>query len=148
MSTSTATATEPSSPTETTRRAGPWDALLGMSGRRRLHAVHPAEDDADSSGSTSSNTSSSSKVAILLAELATVGSLPTAALGSRCDLDSRQVWGLLKTPRDAGQVVFEGGRWALTRDYPGREIQRAVKLLQARGWHVQPPSSSSQQRCR
>jgi len=84
-------------------------------------------------------------VGALLAELETVQSLPTAALGARCDLDSRQVWGLLKTPRDAGQVRFDGGRWSLVQDYPGRDVQRAAELLRARGWKLTPPNVRAKQ---
>jgi hypothetical protein len=79
------------------------------------------------------------KLAALLAELATVESLSTLALAVRCDLTSRQVWGLLKAPRATGQVRFDAGRWSLVAGYPGRDVERAVALLRARGWTVKPP---------
>lgn len=112
------------------QRAGVWDALM----RAPRCSLSPGPDD-------STEARGGSKLAGLLAELATVESLPTGALGARCDLDSRQVWGLLKAPRAAGQVQFDGKRWALAPDFPGRDVQRAVELLRARGWRVTPPNA-------
>lgn len=111
------------------RDAGPWDALL----RAPRRGLTPLEDSTQAARART-------KLASLLDELATVEGLPTAALGVRCDLDSRQVWGLLKAPREAGQVRFDGCRWSLAADYPGRDVQRAADLLRAKGWLVTPPN--------
>lgn len=64
------------------RRAGPWDALLCGPRCRLTPRAHETED-----------CRAGTKLAALLGELGIVESLPTAALGARCDLDSRQVWG-------------------------------------------------------
>lgn len=69
-------------------------------------------------------------------------SATTATLCVCCDLDSRQVWGLLKAPRERGQVKFAGGRWALNDNYRGAAVERAAELLRSRGWTVNPPEDA------
>jgi hypothetical protein len=116
-------------PSAMVRHAGPWDALLSAPG----HRMTPRADDVPAAARDGS------KLAALLGALAGVDNLPTAALGARCDLDSRQVWGLLKAPRAVGQVRFSDGRWALTPGFAGREIERAATLLRSKGWQVARP---------
>jgi hypothetical protein len=109
----------------------PWDALLHPTPRR----------PAPVAGEGALQARPGTKLAALLAELAGCESLPTLALALRADLTPRQVWGLLKAPRTAGQVRFEAGRWALVHDFAGRDVQRAAELLRAHGWRVQPPGA-------
>ncbi|MFY7940041.1 MAG: hypothetical protein ACOVOX_03950 [Burkholderiaceae bacterium] len=110
--------------------ASPWDVLLKAPAIRLGHAEHVLAD-CDQGG----------KLATLLAILVSSKSLPTNALAARAEMNSRQIWGLLKAPRAAGQVVFNAGRWALVPDYPGRDVQRAADLLRSKGWHVEPPAA-------
>lgn len=110
-------------------RATPWDALLRAPARplaAPLPAQHPSPEPAN-------------KTAMLVAKLAQADSLPTLALGALCELETRHVWGLLKTPRERGQVIFEQGRWRLNRAWHGHDIERAAALLREAGWTVKEP---------
>ena len=109
--------------------ASPWDALL-RSRPIRLQT----DDDPEAQGAKAGT-----KLASILAELAEVDSATTLSLCARTELDARQVWGLLKNPRKAGQVRFEAGRWSLNRDWNGRDIERAARLLRDAGWTVRAP---------
>ena len=99
-----------------TTHATPWDALLRHPAIRLRPDAEPGAQDARQG----------TKLARVLAELAQLDNIPTLALCVRCDLERRQVWGLLKAPRAAGQVTFSAGRWALNRDWRGRDIERAA----------------------
>lgn len=123
-----------------TAHASPWDALLRPHRPIRLHTAEP-EPDAPQQARPGT------KVARLLAELAEVESATTLSLCVRTDLDVRQVWGLLKAPRTAGQVRFSAGRWALNRDWRGRDIERAAALLRGAGWRVMPPADGASNSC-
>lgn len=79
------------------------------------------------------------RTAELLAILADCASMPTLALAARTDLTANQVWGLLKVPREHGQVHFANGRWSLNRDFAGRQIEKAAQLLREHGWKVERP---------
>lgn len=115
-------------------RASPWDALLKLSQPVTLAPSTPAEPPAPREDS---------KVAQLLGVLAVHSSFSTLSLCVACDLTSRQVWGLLKGPRAAGQVTYEAGRWALVPDYPGADVQRAVELLRSKGWVLTAPATKN-----
>lgn len=106
----------------------PWDALLRakMPPPRRM----PAAEKAAKAGT---------KLAVLLDLLQIRDSANTVTLAVCADLTPRQVWGLLKQPRAVGQVQFEAGRWSLCEDYPGRDVQRAIELLRAKGYKVCKP---------
>lgn len=67
------------------------------------------------------------------------GPSTTLALCVHTDLKSRQVWGLLKQPRQVGAVTFNDGYWSLVPDWPGLSVQRAVELLRAKGYRVEGP---------
>ena len=88
---------------KTITTASPWDALL-----RAAPACRSAEASPEATESKPGT-----KLAGLLEELATRESATTATLAVCADLEPRLVWGLLKTPRDRGQVRFEAGRWSL-----------------------------------
>jgi len=118
-----------------TTHASPWDALLRHGRPIRLHT---AEHEPDAQQQARPGT----KVARLLDELAEVDSMPTLALCVRCDMTPAQIWGLLKAPRASGQVTFSAGRWALNRDWRGRDIERAAALLRAAGWTLKPPKDA------
>jgi hypothetical protein len=109
--------------------ASPWDALL------RGTPVPLRDESADAP-----DTKPGTKLAGLLAELAGRTDATTLTLSVCCDLTSRQVSGLLKAPRECGQVRFDGGRWSLVREFAGRDVERAVQLLRDRGWRVEPPN--------
>lgn len=107
--------------------ATPWDALLRQAPQpRRLPDVQPTARPV-------------TKLATLLALLAERDSATTLTLSVLTDLTSRQVWGLLKAPREVGQVHFAGGRWSLSRSFAGRDVERAAMLLRSKGWLVKPP---------
>lgn len=97
----------------------------------RLPAQLSDDDGATRQGTT--------KTARLLAELADRTDADTITLGACTELSCQQVWGLLKAPRACGQVRFEAGRWSLVRDWAGRDVERAAKLLRELGWRVERP---------
>lgn len=113
--------------------ASPWDALLKAS-PQRLRALGDGEHAA------ATEAPSGSKLATLLCELQARGTATTLTLSVCCDLDPRQVWGLLKAPRQRGQVFHEGGRWRLNTHYAGHQVERAAALLRELGWTVTPPA--------
>lgn len=117
------------------RPASPWDALLRPHRPIRLHTAEPEPD-------ARQQARPGTKVARLLDELAQADSMPTLSLCVRCDMTPAQIWGLLKAPRAAGQVSFRDGRWALNRDWRGRDIERAAALLRDAGWTVKPPKDA------
>lgn len=109
--------------------ASPWDALLRQATQpRRPSGVQPKDRPG-------------TKLATLLELLAERDSATTLTLSVCADLTSRQVWGLLKAPRDVGQVHFADGRWSLSRSFAGHDIERAAKFLRSKGWRVTPPTS-------
>lgn len=113
--------------------ASPWAALL--SGEPiRLTPSSEAVEPLLRSGT---------KLSGLLALLAERDSATTHTLSVCADLTSRQVWGLLKAPRDFGQVRFDAGRWSLVREFAGRDVERATALLRDLGWRVEAPSSKT-----
>lgn len=116
----------------TTATASPWDALLRSAPARRAPLATTEATEAKPG----------TKLAGLLQELANRDSATTMTLAVCADLEPRLVWGLLKGPRDRGQVRFEAGRWSLVRDFAGRDVERAAALLRARGWLVEPPERS------
>lgn len=113
------------------RPATPWDALLRTRPVRRPKPLPASAAALQAQPGT--------KLAGLLAELERHRSMPTLALAVTVDLTPNQVWGLLKCPRDRGQVSFDGGRWSLNRDWPGADVMRAAALLRSKGWVVEPP---------
>lgn len=115
------------------RPATPWDALMSQP-PLRLRA--PGTDP--QAGATAAP--SGSKLATLLCELQARGMATTLTLAVCCDLEPRQVWGLLKAPRQRGQVFHEGGRWSLNTHYAGHQVERAAALLRDLGWTVTPPA--------
>lgn len=112
--------------------ATPWDALL----RSPLTPIRLRPSDGQPEPQQARE---GTKLALLLAELAQVESATTLSLCVRAELEPRQVWGLLKAPRDTGQVSHSKGRWTLNRAWRGREIERAAAVLQEAGWTVIEP---------
>lgn len=112
--------------------ATPWDALL----RSPLTPIRLQPFDGRPEPQQARE---GTKLALLLAELAQVESATTLSLCVRAELEARQVWGLLKAPRDTGQVSHSKGRWTLNRAWRGREIERAVAVLREAGWTVIEP---------
>lgn len=94
-----------------------------------------------------------SRTQALLDHIAEAGPISTVDLCHALDLTSRQVWGMLKQPRDTGKVTYEHGMWART----GHEIAdwqaeidgavmaareaEAVALLTSRGWTCIKPGA-------
>jgi hypothetical protein len=86
----------------------------------------------------------STKSATLIAFLQEGGPASTSTLSSLIRLESRLVWGLLKAPRERGQVRYADGMWSATNDYDGelqRELSTAAALLRRHGWTVRPPEN-------
>ena len=79
----------------------------------------------------------------LLSVLDQRGPQSTVALVKASGLPSRIVWGLLKAPRDRGEVSHAGGLWTVDPDYPGANVVRACELLRAMGWRVAPPEAKN-----
>lgn len=126
----------PAGATMERRLASPWDALLRAP--RAPAAAAPETGCEDARPGT--------KLALLLAELTDAGTATTLVLAVRADLTPRQVWGLLKAPRERGQVLFEVGRWRMAASWHGRDEERAAALLRSRGWLVEPPSQPTEDR--
>lgn len=80
------------------------------------------------------------KVACLLQLLDNLGDMTSAELAHEIGLPTRLVWGLMKQPRERGQVSFDGGHWSLDRSYPGSDVLRAIDLLRSRGYRVIEPA--------
>lgn len=76
----------------------------------------------------------------LLALIDAHGRVSTTVLADSVGLTSRLVWGLLKVPRDRGQVRSQDGYWSLNPDYLGHDVAQAVELLRSKGWTVTPPN--------
>jgi hypothetical protein len=83
------------------------------------------------------------KLASLLRQMSGLPGDTSSELASLAGMTSRRVWGLLKAPRDYGQVQFADGRWSLASDWHGRDVQRAIALLRNRGWRVEPPKAAN-----
>lgn len=116
-----------------TAAASPWDALLNVQHAVRLQAPR---------ASAAPEPKPATKTAGLLELLAHSPGLTTLALAFEADLTPNQVWGLLKDPRGAGQVTYDGGRWESVVDFPGRDVMRAAELLRRKGWTVEPPEAA------
>lgn len=110
--------------------ASPWDALLHVAPLRMTQRADDCGTEARAG----------TKLAGLLAELAACGTATTLSLAVRCELTPRQVWGLLKAPRQVGQVRFCDGMWGMVHGFAGRDVERAAALLRDCGWRVEPPN--------
>lgn len=120
-----------------TPAANPFDQLVRLAqGRRarprpqRVLSVHAA----------------GSKVARMVGFLREGGPASTLALCHVVDVESRVVWGLLKAPRQRGEVLYADGYWSASPDYdPANRaaILAAATLLRRNGWRVQPPNVRS-----
>lgn len=115
--------------------ASPWDALLKAQPQRR-HAPPPADA-----------AKPSTKVGQIMFELAHCGPASTTKLAILTDLETRQVWGLLKNHRTNGQVKFADGVWQLVPGFDGHtlRVRKAAELLRKAGWRVQPPTERTAQ---
>lgn len=80
-----------------------------------------------------------SRTAALLRLLDCNGPMSTADLAAAIDGTRSNVWGLLKDPRERGQVLHAQGLWALNRDYQA-VLEQAAALLRSHGWRVLPPA--------
>lgn len=109
--------------------ATPWDALL----TRRPPPVDPAAPVIVS-------TSGETLTRRLLRTIDEHGPISTARLCVYCDLDSRNVWGLLKAHKGNGRVVFEDGAWSAGVGLPPK-VARAVDMLRELGWTVKEPTT-------
>jgi hypothetical protein len=68
----------------------------------------------------------------------------TSTLSSLIGLESKLVWGLLKAPRQRGQVRYADGMWSAINEYDDelqRELSTAAALLRRHGWTVRPPEN-------
>lgn len=77
-----------------------------------------------------------------LAYLREAGPTSTMTLCHLLELESRLVWGLLKAPRQRGQVAFADGLWSVVDGYDARlraDLAAAARLLRSNGWRVLPP---------
>lgn len=106
--------------------ATPWDALL-------TRKPPPPE-----AGPVIVCTSGETLTRRLLRTIDEHGPIETARLCVYCDLDSRNVWGLLKAHKGNGRVVFEDGAWSSGNTLPPK-VARAAELLRSLGWTVKEP---------
>jgi hypothetical protein len=111
--------------------ASPWDALMRRSVVRRQAAPAPTPDGKQPT-----------KTAQLLQIIEQRGRVPTLALCMEMDMPSMSVWGLLKIPRQTGQVHFDGTHWLMGDNYVPAKLQKAAQLLREAGWTVVEPRSS------
>lgn len=108
----------------------PFDQLLKVCSRHTRAPKSPRP---------AASTSTGTKVGALLSHLRLHGASSTLSLCHVVDLESRLVWGLLKGPRDRGQVRCDDGVWSLCQDYDeaiNAELSAAAALLRRHGWRV------------
>lgn len=67
------------------------------------------------------------------------GMVTTKTLCGAFGISSRQVWGMLKAPRNAGKVTCFDGLWELSSAHDDRKVHEAVALLEGLGWSCFPP---------
>jgi hypothetical protein len=113
--------------------ASPWDALMRRPVVRRLPAQAPTLPG-----------KLLTKTAQLLQIIEQRGRVPTLALCVEMDMPSMSVWGLLKIPRQTGQVLFDGTHWMMGDNYVPAKLQRAARLLREAGWTVVEPAGAAQ----
>lgn len=106
--------------------ATPWDVLL-----RRRPAARTEPQQQAPAGET--------KTALLLQTIDTWRHVTTMNLCLETDLDSRVVWGLLKSHRKSGRVQFNYGEWSPGVSAASIKAQQAADMLRALGWTVLPP---------
>ena len=87
-----------------------------------------------------------SRTQALLDHIADAGPISTADLCKALDINSRQVWGMLKDKLQSGKVTHESGMWARTAQevadwqaaideaVMAKQEADAVALLTRRGW--------------
>lgn len=85
-----------------------------------------------------------SKTRFLLQALRQAGRMSTPELARSAGLTTRQVWGLLRSQRDSGQVRVHGGEWEYEEAFVRPELARAAQLLRGCGWRVEPPAAAEQ----
>lgn len=71
--------------------------------------------------------------------------LSTTALGKELGLSTKAVWGLLKSPRESGRVIFEKRRWKWNPGFVPDDVRRAAALLRRLGWTLTPPGNEDVQ---
>ncbi len=113
--------------------ATPWDALLAPAG---IHARSQVPTP-----TAAAQARPDSKLAIVLAEIGRHHCISTADLAKAASMPTKTIWGLLRLPRDRGQVAFADGKWALVHDYCGTDVMRAAELLRSKGWRVEKPAA-------
>lgn len=106
--------------------ASPWDVLL---------RARPVAEPAVKLPVTREGT----KTMQLLELIDTLGYVTTMRLCLETDLDSRAVWGLLKTHRKSGRVRFLFGEWMPGESATSLKARQAAALLRALGWTVVEP---------
>lgn len=91
----------------------------------------------------------------LLDHIADAGPISTADLCKALDINSRQVWGMLKDKLQSGKVTNERGMWARTAQevsdwqaaideaVMAKQEAEAVALLTRRGWMCIQPEAKS-----
>lgn len=122
----------------------PFTQLIAMAERPEAAATAPCRPVVEAAPRRCP-AGTGSKLSQLLASLEE-GPASTQALAGMMGLDTRAVWGLLKAPRERGQVRFDGAMWLLLDAYDDelrRELQAAAALLQRYGWTVQNPRSAA-----
>jgi hypothetical protein len=76
--------------------------------------------------------------------LAQRGRMTTRDLADACGFaKTNLIWGLMKYPRERGQVTCENGYWQLSGTHAAQlqhDINQAVQLLRKHNWTCTPPS--------
>jgi hypothetical protein len=111
----------------------PFDQLIRLAEGRRARPRLPAP-----------MAQRDTKAATLIGYLQEAGPASTSTLASLIGLHSRLVWGLLKAPRDRGQVQFYEGMWSFVDAFDEQQhadIGAAAALLRRHGWTVRPPEN-------
>lgn len=115
--------------------ASPFDQLLRMAAGQRARPPMPVPVRRE--GGTT-------KVATLLGYLREAGPASTSTLCHLVELDSRLVWGLLKAPRDRGEVIYSAERWSVVDGFDAEEranLMAAARMLRRHGWTVRAPAT-------
>jgi hypothetical protein len=75
----------------------------------------------------------------LVEHLRRAGPAPTSSLCHVVDREPRLVWGLLKGPRQSGEVTYADGLWSVSVAFDESlqaELAAAAALLRRHGWVV------------
>ena len=76
-----------------------------------------------------------------LLNIIAAGRCPTSYLVVRTGWQRNLITELLSSPRKRGSVRFVEGVWEVVPDFPGADVQRAIALLESKGYKIKAPAA-------